>query len=174
MSISECVTIQRLSRFGKRRRVIRDLLALGLGRWCFCLPSKSFDEHCTGEGQWIRTVQDPSFRPPLHLQRCMLKSTAWIDPPTTRVIGFTTYKLAANPWHEDESRFDLANAMLSATGPVCPGADVGTVSVAICRPRSRCLPPIASLLTPAGHHGNLLMYSLGHCQFADFILLARR
>ena len=59
--------------------------------------------------------------------------------PTTRVIGFTTYKLAAHPWHEDESRFDLANAMLSATGPVCPGADVGTVSVAICRPRSRCL-----------------------------------
>jgi len=96
-------------------------------------------------GQWIPTVQDP-FLPPtsplaaIHAEKCGLDRS----PPTTRVIGFTTYNLAANPWHEDESRFDLANAMLSATGPVCPGADVGTVSVAICRPRSRCLPCLTS------------------------------
>jgi hypothetical protein len=34
------------------------------------------------------------------------------------VIGFTTYTLAAHPWHEDGSRFNPANAMLPATSPV--------------------------------------------------------
>ena len=43
----------------------------------FRLPSTSFDEHCTGAGQWIRTVQDP-FIPPtsplaaMHAEECGL------------------------------------------------------------------------------------------------------